>query len=185
MGYTTSICISIVHQDRLNPKWEQAAFKKIMEEARMDAEPLTCNVGRDEADFNDHNDDATQTIIERSKRFPSLLMEACGTGEEGDDRWCMRIRNGQTETVTCQLVCPTFSELLTPKERKAARWKAVRRFKAGDATLYDRRVAKALRLLRDLQENPPKCNVHPENRYPKVDLSPAVELLERIKRGMC
>ena len=185
MGYTTSICISIVHQDRLNPKWEQAAFKKIMEEARMDAEPLTCNVCRDDADFNDHNDDATQTIIEQSKRFPSLLLEAKGAGEDGDDRWCMRIRNGKTETVNCQSVYPTFSELLTPKERKAARWKAVRRLNAGDATLYDRRVSKALRLLRDLQENPPKCNIRPENRYPKVDLSPAVELLERIKRSMC
>ena len=189
MSYYTSTCVQIVHQDHLNPKWEQKAFKKIIDEARMDAEPLSCNQSADDADFNDFNGRAVETVIEMSKKYPSLLLELHGSGEENDDVWTMRVRNGKTERVEAQVVYPVFKDLLSSKERKAAHWKAYRRHKSGDASLYDRRVAKALRLLQDLEQHPPKCNLMNNSggralSYTKVDLSPAIELLEKIKRNM-
>ena len=141
--------------------------------------------GENEATFDDHNGDAMETIVEQSKRYPSLLLEAYGTGEDKEDIYKVRIQNGKKEPVDCRFVYPTFKNLLTPTERKAARWKASRHSKCTVAMSYDPRVGRALRLMQDLLNNPPACN-RPTDRpqMPSVDLYPAVELLEQLKRNM-
>ena len=187
MGYTIATSISIIHQKRLFREWERKAFRKILEKARVWAEPMSFLQGENEATFDDHNGEAMETIVEQSKRFPSLLLEAYGTGENRADIWAMRIRGGRTEPVKCQLTYPTFMTLLTPEERRAARWKASRHSKCTVALPYDPRIAKALRLVRDLMDNPPASNRIVNARalqgY-KVDLLPAVDLLETMKREM-
>lgn len=183
MGYSTSINIRIIHQKRLSRQWEQKAFANIIDEATKHAEFMSCCQGDDHANFNDHNSDAIDAVVEMSKKYPSLLLEADGQGEDDDDIWIMRIRRGKNETLPAKILFPQFTELLTPEERKAARWKASRRSKCTEDIHYDPRVGRALRLLRNLIDNPPKSNLNTVDFYP-VDLYPALDLLERLKRNM-
>lgn len=183
MGYSTYIIIHVVHQRSLNLRWENNAFRKIVEHANP---CMLCMNSDDEAEFSDNNCNILQEVIRMSEKFPSLIMEASGDGEEKGDLWHMRIKNGKTEDLTASVIYPVFKTILTHEERVSARWKASRRSKCTEGKPYDKRVVKALRLIRDLVDNPPECNLIgiERRKYMRVNLAPALSLLEEVKRSM-
>lgn len=187
MGYSTYINIEIIRQKRLSRQWELKAFKKILKKAGLEENLFSeTEINADSCSFEDNNVNTLDQIVECSKKYPSLLLEADGRGENNDDVWSMRIQNGKTEQYSVQNVYVPFEKLLTTEERKAARWKASRRSKCTESIPYDPRVGHAMRLIRDLIENPPKSNI-PTGRslgHTKVDLRPALDLLESVKRDM-
>lgn len=187
MGYSTYINIEIIRQKRLSRQWELKAFGKILKKAGLEENLFSeTEINADSCSFEDHNTNTVDQIVEASKKYPSLLLEADGHGEDNDDVWSMRIQNGKTEQYSVQNVYVPFENLLTTEERKAARWKASRRSKCTESIPYDPRVGRAMRLIRDLIENPPKSNI-PDGRslgHTKVDLRPALDLLESVKRDM-
>lgn len=65
----------------------------------------------EEAKWYDHDED----LIERSKKYPGLLVELYGDGENSDDLWSTRYRNGESETVELPSL-PPFRRLLSEKE---------------------------------------------------------------------
>lgn len=187
MGYSTYINIEIIRQKRLRRQWELKAFGKILKKAGLEENLFSeTEINADSCSFEDNNANTLDQIVEASKKYPSLLLEADGHGEDNDDVWSMRIQNGKTEQYSVQNVYVPFEKLLTTEERKAARWKASRRSKCTESIPYDPRVGRAMRLIRDLIENPPKSNI-PTGRslgHTRVDLRPALDLLEAIKRDM-
>lgn len=187
MSYATHINLTVIHQKRLSHQWELKAFGKILKKAGLEENLFSdTEINEDSCSFEDNNANTIEAIVEASKKYPSLLLEADGRGEDNDDVWTMRIQNGKTEQYSVQYVYVPFERLLTTKERRAARWKASRRSKCTESIPYDPRVARAMRLIRDLIENPPKSNI-PTVRglaYTKVDLRPALDLLETVKRDM-
>lgn len=53
-----------------------------------------------------------QTDLEPlSKRYPHLLFEVKGVGEEFPDIWKARIRDGKTEVVQAEITFPDFKEI--------------------------------------------------------------------------
>lgn len=187
MGYSTYISLTVIHQKRLSRRWELKAFGKILKKAGLEENLFSdTEINADSCSFEDNNANTIEQIVEASKKYPSLLLEAHGNGEPNDDVWTMRIQNGKTEQYSVQYVYIPFEKLLTTEERRAARWKASRRSKCTESIPYDPRVARAMRLIRDLIKNPPKSNI-PTVRglaYTKVDLRPALDLLEAVKRNM-
>lgn len=186
MGYSTHINITIIHQKRLSRRWELKAFGKILKKAGLEENLFSdTEINEDSCSFEDNSANTLYQIVEASKKYPSLLLEAHGRGEDNGDLWTMRIQNGKTEEYSVQIVYIPFEKLLTTEERRAARWKASRRSKCTESIPYDPRVARAMRLIRDLIENPPKSNI-PVGclGYTKVDLDPALDLLEAVKRDM-
>lgn len=187
MGYTTYINISVIRQKRLRRQWELKAFGKILKKAGLEENLFSdTEINADSCSFADNNANTIDQIVECSKKYPSLLLEADGHGEENEDVWSMRIQNGKTEVINVQYVYMPFEKLLTTEERRAARWKASRRSKCTESIPYDPRVGRAMRLIRDLIENPPKSNILTDRnlRYTKVNLYPALDLLEAVKRDM-
>lgn len=187
MGYSTYISLSVIHQKRLSRRWELKAFGKILKKADLEENLFSdTEINADSCSFEDNNTNTIEQIVEASKKYPSLLLEANGRGEENEDVWSMRIQNGKTEVINVQYVYMPFEKLLTTEERRAARWKASRRSKCTESIPYDPRVGRAMRLIRDLIENPPKSNILTDRnlRYTKVNLYPALDLLEAIKRDM-
>lgn len=187
MGYSTYINITVIHQKRLRRQWELKAFGKILKKAGLERNLFSdTEIDEDSCYFEDNNTNTIEQIVEASKKYPSLLLEADGNGEQNDNVWSMRIQNGKTEQYSVQYVYIPFEKLLTTEERRAARWKASRRSKCTESIPYDPRVGRAMRLIRDLIKNPPKSNI-PTVRglaYMKVDLRPALDLLEAVKRDM-
>jgi hypothetical protein len=175
MGYSTYITIQIVHRRKVSREREKKAFETIINHA----EPCSCCLGDDECSFEDNNCSTLNQIVEYSKHFPFLLMEASGNGDEYDDIWCMRIRGGKAETVRANICYAPFRELLNAQEKEAADWKASRSGKGRKA--YDRRIAKALRILQDLCRNAPACTAH---NGLHEDLVIALDRLETVKRHM-
>lgn len=45
-----------------------------------------------------------------SKRFPEVLIEIYGDGDESDDNWRMLIKNGKAKRVTATLTYPPLTE---------------------------------------------------------------------------
>jgi hypothetical protein len=60
-----------------------------------------------EVKWYDHERD----MIELSLLFPAATFDLHGQGEESNDQWHLRIRNGATERVTAQIVFPEFKNL--------------------------------------------------------------------------
>lgn len=66
-----------------------------------------------EAHWYDHDKD----LIKISKKHPTVLIEISGDGEDSDDIWSARYRNGESETVQFEGL-PDFKEILTPQEEE-------------------------------------------------------------------
>lgn len=173
MGYITIIDMTFVPQDSNDHEKESEQFAELCEKASICEEPFNGWVG-----FEDHNCDITEQVVELSKSYPRLIIEMTGNGEESDDKWCRRIQNGRTEDVSVELVYPPFNDILTPQERRAAKWKASRR---GNKTskLYDPRVVKALRLLQSYVHSNKNATAEMQ-----VAAQTAIDILEDVKRKM-
>lgn len=62
--------------------------------------------------------DAKEDLAEVSKKYPDLLIEVFGEGEDSGDLWRIRYRGGDSETVGVQM--PPFIVFATKEERHAA-----------------------------------------------------------------
>lgn len=67
-----------------------------------------------QAKWYDYNKD----LANISKDHPGVLIEVSGDGENADDRWKARYRDGKSETV--RMVMPPFTRILTDEEAKTA-----------------------------------------------------------------
>ena len=67
--------------------------------------------------FEAHWYDYDKDLIKISKKHPTVLIEVSGDGENSDDLWAARYRNGESETVRFEGL-PDFKEILTPQEEE-------------------------------------------------------------------
>lgn len=57
--------------------------------------------------------DWEKDLVNVSKRWPHLMFDINGEGEEATDLWRARIRNGESEIVRAKIVFPEFEKILT------------------------------------------------------------------------
>lgn len=62
--------------------------------------------------------DSEEDLVEVSKEFPEAVIEMDVEGEERDDNWSMRVRNGETEVIRARTVTPPFTKILKEGEQK-------------------------------------------------------------------
>lgn len=56
--------------------------------------------------------DWEKDLKEISKRYPYLMIEVEGVGEEFPDIWKARVRNGKSEIMKAEIVFPEFKEIV-------------------------------------------------------------------------
>ncbi len=61
--------------------------------------------------------DSDDDLMEVSKEFPETVIEMDVEGEERDDNWTIRVKNGEKEIVRAVTVTPPFTKILIPGER--------------------------------------------------------------------
>lgn len=57
--------------------------------------------------------DWEKDLVNVSKRWPHLMFDINGEGEEATDLWRARIRNGESEIARVKIVFPEFEKILT------------------------------------------------------------------------
>ena len=67
--------------------------------------------------FEAHWYNYDKDLVKISKKHPAVLIEVSGKGENNDDIWVARYRDGKSETVRFEGL-PDFKEILTPQEEE-------------------------------------------------------------------
>lgn len=96
-----------------------------------------------EAHWYDHDKD----LIKISKKHPAVLIEISGDGEDSDDIWAARYRNGESETVQFEGL-PDFKEILTSQEEEDVFHKASEAYDEARDALTEAAVRR-IRTLKD------------------------------------
>lgn len=112
MGYCSNYFIT-VHTD--DEKKAKEIFKAIEDRSGYSIEEsasLTDGIILD-SKWYDSDDDLTEV----SKEFPETIIEMDVEGEERDDNWTIRVKNGEKEIVRAVTVTPPFTKILIPGER--------------------------------------------------------------------
>ena len=52
-----------------------------------------------------------ENLVKLTKAFPHITVDVEGKGEDDDDHWKARYRNGESETVRAVIMFPDFQEL--------------------------------------------------------------------------
>lgn len=52
-----------------------------------------------------------EDVVSLSRHYPELTVEIKGHGEDWDDIWLMRVRNGESETVGADIVFGEFTSI--------------------------------------------------------------------------
>lgn len=65
--------------------------------------------------------DSEDDLVEVSKEFPEVVIEMDVEGEERDDNWTIRVKNGEKEIVRAKTVTPPFTKILKEGEQKLDR----------------------------------------------------------------
>lgn len=107
MGYDTFFNVNITA-----PTEEEhyAVRKEIAEAANRNPRDI-------DGGFESHWFDCDANLTKISKRHPGVLIEVHGDGENSEDIWAARYRDGKSETV-CIKGLPAFKEILTPEEEE-------------------------------------------------------------------
>lgn len=61
--------------------------------------------------------DSKDDLVEVSKEFPDTVIEMDVEGEERDDNWTIRVKNGEKEIVRAITVTPPFTKILIPEDQ--------------------------------------------------------------------
>lgn len=113
MGYYTNFTISLIEGD-------EEQYEQMLKEL---AEKTDYSEIEDEF-FNAKWYDCEEDCIEISKKYPDILFQVDGDGEETPDFWSCRFKAGVPEHVECGIEKPEFKLLATHKERDNS-WKLV------------------------------------------------------------
>lgn len=114
MGYRTFVSIKVI---QYGPEQTEKDFKDIIEQA--DA----CMLDFDETDrasFEDNNGNCLDEIVQLSANYPDMILETYidGTSEDSNDQRAVRIRNGEKEENSAEVIYPPFCEILTEEEKE-------------------------------------------------------------------
>lgn len=137
MGYDTFFNVNITAPTK---KEHFAVLKEIAEAADQNIQNV--NYG-----FEGHWYDWDKDLAAISARHPGVLIEAGGYGEDNNDIWAARYRDGKNETIRFEGL-PDFKEILTSQEEEDVFHKASEAYH----TALDDLTKAALRRIRKIKE---------------------------------
>ena len=122
MGYQSFNDISIL-QFRGDKQKAAQDFKALLESVEEDGFEYAADKDGDDtiASFEDNHSTMIKHIIEESKKYPGLLLEINfdATNEDSDDQRCIRILEGESETVQASITFEPFGIILTDEEKES------------------------------------------------------------------
>jgi hypothetical protein len=104
MGYYTHYTIRITDADNANQMTEIAEKLGLSEERYETSDEGT----KLSTDFDDKWYSWKEQFLRVSRVYPRVLFEVNGEGEENDDLWKARIRNGEAEVIHAKIVFDEF-----------------------------------------------------------------------------
>jgi hypothetical protein len=104
MGYYTHYTIRITGADNANQMTEIAEKLGLSEEGYEISDEGT----KLSTDFDDKWYGWKDQFLRVSRSYPRVLFEVDGKGEENDDLWKARIRNGESEVIHAKIVFGEF-----------------------------------------------------------------------------
>jgi hypothetical protein len=106
MGYYTNYNVKITGIDNAN---QAVKIAREYDLEQYDVSPIGTEVTAsfESKWYNWQNDSVTL-----SRSYPRILIEIEGEGEDRDDIWKARIRNGDCETVSAKIVFEEFTRIL-------------------------------------------------------------------------
>ena len=116
MGYITYFTINLVEGD-------EQQYEEFLEKLDARTGLSFSHDNTQEGKWYDYGDD----MAKLSRKYPALLLQLGGQGEETEDLWRQRFRNGETEIARARF--EDFAALATAEERKAALANAAERLK--------------------------------------------------------
>lgn len=113
MGYCSNYFITI-HTD--DEKKAKEIFKAIEDRSgysiEEDASPMDGFI------LDSKWYDSDYDLAEVSKKFPDIVIEMSVEGEERDDNWTIRVKNGEKEIVQAVTATPPFTKILIEGDQK-------------------------------------------------------------------
>ena len=113
MGYETSFCLRVTSNPK-DSKEEQSVKDEIKKKIENICTEMTENV---EDGFKAKWGEYEEDLKEISKRHPSVLIEIYCNGEDAEDVWKARFRDGESETIQFETL-PDFKEILSQEEEE-------------------------------------------------------------------
>jgi hypothetical protein len=106
VGYHTNFDITITGIDNANQAVKIAKGYDLCDyDVSDDGKTLTCNT---HGKWYAWEEDS----VKLSKNYPRILIEISGEGENNDDIWKARIRNGQSEVIKAKIVFDDFKVVI-------------------------------------------------------------------------
>ena len=106
MGYYTTYTIKLVSGDEND-------FDSLLKDIRTKSSVDFTEYEVQEAKWSDHDKD----MLELSRKYPDLIVQLDGDGQDSEDLWATRYRNGESESVGA--VLPFFQRIASQEERAA------------------------------------------------------------------
>jgi hypothetical protein len=106
MGYYTNYDVKITGIDNAN---QAVKIAREYELEHYDISPIGTEIT---ASFESKWYDWQKDSVALSRNYPQILIEINGLGEDHDDIWKARIRNGDCETVSANIVYEDFKRIL-------------------------------------------------------------------------